>query len=91
VTDDMNERPNGTVSYSVKELLARQDGKLDTIIMGLNAKAERTEVAALEQRVLGLERGQSSSKGESSALWRVAPLLLAVGTLALAAAVWVKP
>jgi hypothetical protein len=83
----MHQEPNGTVSYTVKELLARQDGKLDTIILTLNAKAEKTELAALEQRVLGLERSDSRSEGGVSLFWKAGPLLVSLAALAAAVAV----
>ena len=81
----------GTVSYTVKELLARQDGKLDSIIMSLSGKAEKSEVDRISVRMDIVERTQASSTGSANTLWRFAPLLVACASLALAAAVWVKP
>ena len=45
----------GSISYSVKELLAKQDGKLDTILLTLTSKADREEMAGVERRVTALE------------------------------------
>ena len=80
----MHPEPNGTISYTVKELLARQDGKLDTIILSLNEKATTTALAALEQRVLGLERTDSKQEGSNYLFWRGATLLVSVAALATA-------
>ena len=47
---------NGSVSYTVKELLAKLDGKVDTIILALGSKADKAELAEVERRVLALEK-----------------------------------
>ena len=85
----MHPEPNGTISYTVKELLARQDGKLDTIILSLNEKATTTALAALEQRVLGLERTDSKQEGSNYLFWRGATLLISLAGLATAVLVGV--
>lgn len=46
---------NGSVRFSVKELLAKLDGKLDVISEKLDAKADEAHLVALEARVLVLE------------------------------------
>ena len=76
---------NGTVSYSVKELLARQDGKLDSILLTINAKADKADVDGLAGRVTAVENMQAQQKGTSNfARWAV-PVFLSL--LALATAV----
>lgn len=82
--------PNGTVSYTVKELLARQDGKLDTILLTLHAKADKTELAALEQRVLGLERTDFRQEGKESLWWKAGPFLVSLAALGTAVAVAIR-
>ena len=47
---------NGVVRYTVKELLARMDGKLDQLNDKMDAKVERVEHEQLESRVNSLER-----------------------------------
>lgn len=46
---------NGRITFTVKELLAKVDAKLDLIVAQLDSKAERHEFENLEQRVLRLE------------------------------------
>lgn len=45
----MSEEPG--IVFSVKELIGRLDGKLDTITNILTSKADRSDVIALEHRV----------------------------------------
>jgi len=45
-----------TVTFTVKELLARLDAKIDGIVDMLERKAEKAEVELLSQRVSILER-----------------------------------
>ena len=58
----------GSVSYSVKELLAKQDGKLDTILLTLTSKADREEMAGVERRVTALEVQSVTQEKVNSAL-----------------------
>lgn len=53
----------GNVVYTVKELLAKLDGKVDTIILSLGSKAEKSDVEALAKRVVDLE-GKVSLQSE---------------------------
>ena len=89
MSDVPTQEPNGTITFTVKELLARQDGKLDTIILTLHAKADKTDLAALEQRVLGLERTDSKQEGSNYLFWRGATLLVSLAGLATAVLVGV--
>ena len=80
----MSEEANGTgtVSYTVKELLARQDGKLDTIILTLASKADRSDLDKVEGRVGTLEALAAQQQGSSGfSRWAVPVLisLIAVG------------
>jgi hypothetical protein len=77
---------NGTVSYTVKELLARQDGKLDSIILGLAQKADKTELDNLRGRVDVLAQSQSIQSGASGFLWKALPLI--ISAIATATAVF---
>lgn len=45
----------GGVSYTVKELVARMDGKLDSILLKLEGKAEAASVSEISGRVASLE------------------------------------
>lgn len=49
----MADEPN--IVFSVKELIGRLDGKLDTITNILTSKADRSDVTALEHRVGTME------------------------------------
>lgn len=46
---------NGRITFTVKELLAKLDAKLDLIVAQLDSKAERHDLDSLEVRVLKLE------------------------------------
>lgn len=46
---------NGRITFTVKELLAKVDQKLDLIVAQLDSKAEAHELDTLEQRVTALE------------------------------------
>ena len=56
----MTSDSNGNVSYTVKELLARMDGKLDMIDSKLEQKANVAVVLALGARIDRIERGEFS-------------------------------
>jgi hypothetical protein len=47
---------NGTIRYSVKELLAKVDVKLDAISSKLDAKADAHDLHAVDARVAALEK-----------------------------------
>ena len=81
---------NGSVTYTVKELLARQDAKLDTIILGLSGKAEKQDLERIAARVDLVERSQASSSGSTNSMWRAVPIFTAVAALGLALASWLK-
>lgn len=59
-----------SVSYSVKELVARVDAKLDAYSLVLQTKADRTEVAGLHDRVSKLEASEITRGGVRSN-WRI--------------------
>lgn len=84
----MSEPVNGgnVVSFTVKELLARQDGKLDTIILTLAAKAERGDLDRLSGRVEALERGAASQQGSSGYARWVVPVLISIVAISMALA-----
>lgn len=54
---------NGTVRFTVKELLARMDGKLDQISGDLTHKADEQDLTVLRQRVEKLELWRSLLTG----------------------------
>ena len=87
---DVTEPANGSVTYTVKELLARQDAKLDTIILGLSGKAEKQDLERIAARMDLVERSQASSSGSTNSMWRVAPIFAALAALGLALASWLK-
>ena len=79
--------PNGLITFTVKELLARQDTKLDTIILTLGTKADRLDIDHIHQRLDSLERAAAAQQGSTGyARWAIPVLLslIAVG-VALAA------
>lgn len=49
-----------SVTYSVREILARQDGKLDSILLALSSKADVEKVSEMEKRVSALEADRAS-------------------------------
>ncbi len=51
----MSVEPSGSVSYTIKELLANLDGKIDTIILTLSGKADVSDLVEVERRVAKLE------------------------------------
>lgn len=59
------DEPNGsgTVRYTVKELFARIDGKLDKALEALDQKANDADLDALELRVSALENARAESRG----------------------------
>lgn len=52
----MPDQVNGSVNYSVKELIARLEVKLDTVLAQISGKAEKSEVLSLESRIANIER-----------------------------------
>jgi hypothetical protein len=50
----MNVEANGSVNYSVKELLAKIEGKLDGVIITIGQKADKHDVERLRIDVDGL-------------------------------------
>ena len=50
------------VSYTVKELIARLEGKIDAVLAALASKADRAELHALEQRVSETEMHLRTSR-----------------------------
>jgi hypothetical protein len=50
------------VSYSVKELLAKIEGKLDGVIITIGQKADRHDVEQLDRRVSDLETSDRSDQ-----------------------------
>lgn len=55
----MNDYEHTTVTYTVKELLARLDAKIDGLIEMLATKAEQAELNSLSSRVAHLETEQA--------------------------------
>lgn len=77
-----------TVRYTVKELFARIDMKLDGLAAVLDAKADHAALVALEDRqeksevrLEELERSASYAKGVKSAAWAIVALLLTIAGL----------
>lgn len=65
-----------SVSYSVKELVARVDAKLDAYSMVLQTKADRADVAGLHERVSTLEAAEHARGGRWSN-WRLVSAVVA--------------
>ena len=48
-----------TISYSVKDILSRVEGKLDAALIAVATKAEHADLAKLADRVRELERSEA--------------------------------
>lgn len=70
---------NGNVSYSVKELLAKIEGKLDGVIITIGQKAERHDVEALGRRVIALEAERDGTRALRDFFRWVVPVAAIVG------------
>lgn len=79
----MTDPTNGSVSFTIKELLARQDVKLDTIIVEIRNKADRTDLDRLTGRVEALERGAAVSSSTSSLTRWVVPVLISLASVGM--------
>lgn len=74
--------PNGQVSYSVKELLAKLDGKVDSVLIAVADKVGRSEFDLLRKDVdvLRLQASSSRSVGANAKwLWNALSPLVAAG------------
>ena len=80
----MSDVPNGSVTFTVKELLARQDGKLDSILIQLSGKAEKAELDRVGIRLDMVERTQANTAGAQSSIRWLLPWLISVAAVALA-------
>lgn len=69
------------VQFSVKELFARIDAKLDALASILDAKADHAAVVALEKRVNELESNDDKRSGASGAQKAIIALLFAIAGL----------
>jgi hypothetical protein len=63
-----DEPDNGSIRFTVKELLAKVDVKLDAISGKLDAKADAHDVQALEDRIGALEKEASEVRVVAEAL-----------------------
>ena len=82
--------PNGLITFTVKELLARQDTKLDTIILTLGSKADRLDTERINARLDSLERGEARQQGSTGyARWAI-PVLLSLLAVGVAVAALVR-
>lgn len=68
----------GTVRFTVKELFARIDAKLDTLASVLDAKADHAALEALALRVDVLEKDRDERAGASRAQWAIVGVLVAI-------------
>jgi hypothetical protein len=60
MTSPIDETGNGRISFTVKELLAKLDAKMDLFAVGLEAKANIEEMRRLTERVAKLEKAAES-------------------------------
>lgn len=65
------------VTYTVKELLAKIEGKLDGVIITIGQKADKHDVDSLDERVKALEAGLSGFDEARRTAARVAETLAA--------------
>ena len=64
----MTEGTNGNVSYTVKELIAKLDGKLDGLMLAIHTKADKSDVDVLSGRMNTLENLGSTHAQENAKL-----------------------
>lgn len=70
------------VSYTVKELIARLEGKLDLALTIIHDKANNGEVMALAARVVSLESDRQATKTLSTyKRWLIGTAIIAVGAV----------
>ena len=62
------ESQDSRISYTIRELLQRMDGKLDGVISRLDAKAERSEVELLRTRVAEIQTARQAERDYGTAL-----------------------
>lgn len=74
---------NGAVSYSVKELLAKIEGKIDGVIITIGQKAERHDVEMLGRRVTALETERDGTRAVRDFFRWAAPVGAIIGAAAL--------
>ncbi len=90
----MSDTDTGSVSYTIKELLGKLDGKIDVIILTLSGKADKGDLVEVERRVSSLEREvvlqekvNEALRKENGQTWsvreKVLGALLAFGALAI--------
>lgn len=72
---------DGAVSYSVKELLARLDGKVDGLFVAIGSKADKSELEQVRTDVRALEIQQARSSGGKDWFWRAVMAAPGVGSL----------
>ena len=70
--------PNGSVSYTVKELVAQLHGKMDTVILELTRKADRDDLKELAGRVDSLERSRDTQTGSTTLTRWALPVFVAL-------------
>lgn len=75
------------ISYSIKDILARVEGKLDAALISVASKAEQAELVSLERRVNDLEIAEQNRKDNRN--WRHQwrqffwPTILSAGALVM--------
>lgn len=80
MVNDFDE-PAGTVRYTVKELLARLESKLDTALAVMENKADHDLVLNLAERVTKLETEAAERRGFGRAQTAVIGLLCTIAAL----------
>lgn len=78
--------PEPMIQMSVKELIGRVDAKVDTIILGLQGKANQSDVDALEARLFEIEKAQvvASAQTVRRSFWTALLLPVLVAAIAIA-------
>lgn len=69
---------NGVVRYTVKELFAKIDAKLDKAVEAIEGKASDSELVALEARVSALETQAAETRGFGRGQVAILGALLAI-------------
>jgi hypothetical protein len=74
-----------TGGFTVKEMIVSLSGKVDAVLLSLNAKADRDEVRRLDERVQALERKDAGDVALSTfQRWAVGGLLSALVAILIA-------
>jgi hypothetical protein len=76
----MSTEPN--VTYSVKEMLAKLEGKVDSVLIAVSQKVDRAEFDSLTGRVTKIELRGAKENGGREWFWRAVAAIPGLAALA---------